>query len=210
MISGVAQVQVYGSQKYAVRIQVDPQALASRGIGIDEVAQAIQSANVNLPTGTLYGSHQAVHRTGQRPADERRGLPAADRRLRNGAPVRLEEVGRVLDSVENDKVAGWVNGQRAVMLAIQRQPGTNTVEVVDSDRAHAAGVPRRSCRPRSKSRISTIARGFDPRFGQRRAVHAAADRLPGRDGDLPVPAQPLRHDHSERSRCRCRSSAPSR
>ena len=81
MISGVAQVQVYGSQKYAVRIQVDPQALASRGIGIDEVAQAIQSANVNLPTGTLYGAHQAVHRPGQRPADERRGVSAADRRL---------------------------------------------------------------------------------------------------------------------------------
>ena len=81
MISGVAQVVVYGSQKYAVRIQIDPQALASRGIGIDEVAQAIQNANVNLPTGTLYGSHEAVHRASQRPTDQRRSLPADNCRL---------------------------------------------------------------------------------------------------------------------------------
>ena len=132
MISGVAQVVVYGSQKYAVRIQIDPQALASRGIGIDEVAQAIQSANVNLPTGTLYGSHEAVtvHANGQLTnAAAYRPIIVA---YKNGAPVRLEEVGRVLDSVENDKVAGWVGNQRAVVLAIQRQPGTNTVEVVNA------------------------------------------------------------------------------
>ena len=132
MISGVAQVVVYGSQKYAVRIQIDPQALASRGIGIDEVAQAIQSANVNLPTGTLYGSHEAVtvHANGQLTnAAAYRPIIVA---YKNGAPVRLEEVGRVLDSVENDKVAGWVGDQRAVVLAIQRQPGTNTVEVVNA------------------------------------------------------------------------------
>ncbi|MGH6738743.1 MAG: efflux RND transporter permease subunit, partial [Bradyrhizobium sp.] len=132
MISGVAQVVVYGSQKYAVRIKIDPQALASRGIGIDEVAQAIQSANVNLPTGTLYGSHEAVtvHANGQLTnAAAYRPIIVA---YKNGAPVRLEEVGRVLDSVENDKVAGWVGDQRAVVLAIQRQPGTNTVEVVNA------------------------------------------------------------------------------
>jgi len=132
MISGVAQVVVYGSQKYAVRIQIDPQALAYRGIGIDEVAQAIENANVNLPTGTLYGSHEAftVQANGQlTDAAAYRPIIVA---YKNGAPVRLEEVGRVLDSVENDKVAGWVGDQRAVVLAIQRQPGTNTVEVVDA------------------------------------------------------------------------------
>jgi HAE1 family hydrophobic/amphiphilic exporter-1 len=132
MISGVAQVSVYGSQKYAVRVQVDPQALAYRGIGIDEVAQAVQNANVNLPTGTLYGSHQAVtvHANGQlTDAAAYRPIIVA---YRNGAPVRLGEIGRVLDSVENDKVAGWVGNQRAVVLAIQRQPGTNTVEVVNA------------------------------------------------------------------------------
>jgi len=127
MISGVAQVSVYGSQKYAVRVQVDPQELAYRGIGIDELAQAVQNANVNLPTGTLYGSHEAVtvHANGQlTDAAAYRPIIVA---YRNGAPVRLGEIGRVLDSVENDKVAGWVGNQRAVVLAIQRQPGTNTV-----------------------------------------------------------------------------------
>ncbi len=134
MISGVAQVQVYGSQKYAVRIQLDPKALATRGIGIDEVSHAIQDANVDLPTGTLYGSHQAftVQAKGQLTnAAAYRPLIVA---YQNGSPVRVEELGRVIDSVENDKTAGWSNGEPSVVLAIQRQPGTNTVEVVDNVR----------------------------------------------------------------------------
>ncbi|MBI3300606.1 MAG: efflux RND transporter permease subunit [Deltaproteobacteria bacterium] len=132
MVSGVAQVQVFGSQKYAVRVQLDPNALATRGIGIDEVQEAIRRANVDLPTGTLYGTHKAftIQATGQLPkAAVYRPLIVA---YRNGFPVRLQELGRVLDSVENDKVAGWFNGTRAVVLAVQRQPGTNTVEVVDT------------------------------------------------------------------------------
>ncbi len=132
MVSGVAQVQVYGSQKYAVRIQLDPKKLAARGIGIDEVAQAVQSANVNIPTGTLYGKQKAftVQTHGQlTSAASYRPLLVA---YRNGAPVRLEELGRVLDGVQNDKSANWSNGEPAVVLAVQRQPGTNTVEVVDN------------------------------------------------------------------------------
>ena len=133
-ISGVAQVQVFGSQKYAVRVQLDPRALATRGIGIDEVQKAIAQGNVNLPTGTLYGPHQAfnVQATGQLyDAAAYRPLIVA---YRNGAPVRLEQLGRVIDSVQTDKVASWYNTDRAVVLAIQRQPGTNTVEVVDAIR----------------------------------------------------------------------------
>jgi len=132
MVSGVAQVQVYGSQKYAVRIQLDPKKLAARGIGIDEVAQAVQSANVNIPTGTLYGKQKAftVETHGQlTSAAAYRPLVVA---YRNGAPVRLEDLGRVLDSVQNDKSANWSSGEPAVVLAVQRQPGTNTVEVVDN------------------------------------------------------------------------------
>jgi HAE1 family hydrophobic/amphiphilic exporter-1 len=134
-ISGVAQVTVFGSQKYAVRVQVDPRALAARGIGIDEVEQAIVRANVNKPTGTLYGPHQAVNvqATGQlTDAGAYRPLVVA---YRNGSPVRLEEIGRVIDGVETDKVASWFNAERAVVLAVQRQPGTNTIEVVDAIRA---------------------------------------------------------------------------
>ena len=135
MVGGVAQVQVFGSQKYAVRVQVDPRELASRQIGIDEVAEAVQRGNVNLPTGTLWGSHQAV--TVQ--ANGQLTDAAAYRPLivtyRKGSPVRLAELGRVIDSVENDKIASWYNASRAVVLAVQRQPGTNTVEVVNNIRA---------------------------------------------------------------------------
>jgi HAE1 family hydrophobic/amphiphilic exporter-1 len=134
MINGVAQVAVFGSQQYAVRVQVDPNKLAAYNIGIDEVSQAVQSGNVNLPTGTLYGQHQGytVLATGQleRAADYRPLIVA----YRNGSPVRLEQLGRVLDSVQNDRVAGWYNNTRAIVLAIQRQPGANTVEVVDAIR----------------------------------------------------------------------------
>uniref|UniRef100_A0A7C5ENA9 Efflux RND transporter permease subunit n=1 Tax=Desulfobacca acetoxidans TaxID=60893 RepID=A0A7C5ENA9_9BACT len=131
MVSGVAQVQVFGSQKYAVRLQLDPKALASRGLGINEVAEAIRTANVNLPTGTLYGPEQAytVQATGQlTTASAYRPLIVA---YRGGKPVRLEEVGQALDSVENDKIASWYKDSRAIVLAIQRQPGTNTIEVVN-------------------------------------------------------------------------------
>jgi HAE1 family hydrophobic/amphiphilic exporter-1 len=126
MVSGVAQVQVYGSQKYAVRIQLDPQELAARGLGIDQVVSAVQSSNVNLPTGTLYGTERSmtVRADGQlNTAAEYRPIIVA---WREGAPVRLQELGRVLDSVQNDKAASWFKDERAIMLAVQRQPGTNT------------------------------------------------------------------------------------
>jgi HAE1 family hydrophobic/amphiphilic exporter-1 len=134
MISGVAQVQVYGAQKYAVRVQVNPEALASMGISLGEVSAAIQGSNVNLPTGTLQGAHQAVtiESSGQLlTADAYRPLIVA---YRGGVPVRLSQLGRIIDSVENDRVASWHNQTRAIVLAIQRQPGTNTVKVVDSIR----------------------------------------------------------------------------
>jgi len=131
-INGVAQVQIYGSQKYAARIQLDPQQLAARQIGIDKVQTAIQQGNVNLPTGSLSGSHKnfAVQTNGQLKD------AAAFRRLivtyKNGQPVYLEQLGRVIDSVENTQLASWYNNDRAIILTIQRQPGTNTVEVVDT------------------------------------------------------------------------------
>jgi HAE1 family hydrophobic/amphiphilic exporter-1 len=131
-VSGVAQVQILGAQKFAVRVQLDPNALATRGIGIDEVRQAIAQGNVNQPTGTLYGPHQAftVQATGQlMNAAAYRPLVVT---YRNGAPVRLEQLGQVLDSVQLNKAAAWYNGSRTVLLAIQRQPGTNTIEIVDA------------------------------------------------------------------------------
>ena len=131
-ISGVAQVGIFGSQKYAVRAQLDPSAMATLGIGIDEVQKALADSNVNLPTGTLWGPNQAfsVQATGQlTTAAAYRPLIVA---YRNGSPVRLEQLGRVVDGVQTDKVASWYRDERAVVLAIQKQPGTNTIEVVDS------------------------------------------------------------------------------
>jgi len=128
-VDGVAQVQVYGSQKYAVRIQLDPQQLAARSIGIDEVATAVQNGNVNVPTGTLWGTDKAYSVVSQgqlRNAAAFAGLVVA---YRDGAPVRLGDLGNVVDSVQDTKQASWFNGQRAIVLAIQRQPGTNTVAV---------------------------------------------------------------------------------
>ncbi|WP_445631112.1 efflux RND transporter permease subunit [Nostoc sp. DSM 114167] len=131
-INGVAQVAVYGSQKYAARIQLDPQQLATRQIGLDQVATAIQQGNVNLPTGSLSGNHKnfTVQTNGQLED------AAAYRQLivsyKDGMPIYLNQLGRIVDSVENDKVASWYNNTRAIILTIQRQPGTNTVQVVDT------------------------------------------------------------------------------
>jgi HAE1 family hydrophobic/amphiphilic exporter-1 len=135
MVTGVAQVNVFGSTKYAVRAQVDPQLMASRGIGIDDVANALSKHNANLPTGTLWGAKQAftVQATGQLfSAAAYRPMIVS---YRKGAPVRLEEIGQVIDGIEQDKAASWYNDRRSVSLFVQRQPGTNTVEVVDGVKA---------------------------------------------------------------------------
>jgi len=132
MVNGVAQVLVFGSQQYAVRVQLNPQELATRGIGLDQVQNAIKQGNVDLPTGSLSGDNQSftIQANGQL------GDAAAYRPLivsyRNGAPVRLQDLGQVIDSVQSDKIFNTYNGHHSVVLAILRQPGTNTVEIVDT------------------------------------------------------------------------------
>ena len=135
MVSGVAQVNVFGAQKYAVRVHLDPTQLASRQIGIDTVAQAIPSANSNRPTGILYGPDRnfVVDVSGQ--LMEAKAYRNVVVTYRNGSPVYLSELANVYDGVENDKSASWFNGNRTIYLSIQRQPGTNTVEVVDRVKA---------------------------------------------------------------------------
>jgi HAE1 family hydrophobic/amphiphilic exporter-1 len=130
-VPGIAQVQVYGGQKYAVRVQLDPTSLANRSIGIDEVAGAISAQNVSMPTGTLWGTARSatIRANGQlQNATEFRQLVVA---YRNGSPVHLDELGSVLDDVENNRVASWYNGVRSVVLAVQKQPNTNTVAVAN-------------------------------------------------------------------------------
>ncbi|HKQ58378.1 MAG TPA: efflux RND transporter permease subunit [Candidatus Eisenbacteria bacterium] len=131
-VSGVAQVNVFGSQKYAVRAQLDPQALASRRVGLEQVADAIGSGNVNLPTGVLWGPEKAltIRSDGQlQNAKEFRTLVIT---TRDGAPVRLGDLGAIVDDVESNRQASWFNGRRGIVLAIQKQPGTNTVAVADA------------------------------------------------------------------------------
>jgi HAE1 family hydrophobic/amphiphilic exporter-1 len=131
-VDGVALVTVQGAQKYAVRIELDPQALKTKGIGIDEVATAIAQGNSNQPTGTLYGDDRTLTiktNAGLEDATTYSKLIAA---YRNGAPVRLNEIANVTDSVENNRLATWYNGTRGIVLSIQRQPGTNTVAIVDT------------------------------------------------------------------------------
>ena len=144
-IQGVAQVLVYGAQRFAIRVQVDPVAAAARNISLDEVRNAVQRANSNVPVGTLSGAQQNVTLQASgalMKADEYKKITVA---YRNGVSVKLEDVARVLDSVENDKIASWFNDERAIVLAIQRQPDANTVAVVDAVRerlpAFRAQVP---------------------------------------------------------------------
>jgi len=163
MVSGVSQVEVYGSS-YAVRAQVDPDLLAARNIGIDEVQRAIQQSNVNMPTGKLYGARQAfiVQSTGQlTTAAAYRPLIVA---YRNGTPVRLDQVSNVVDSVQNDKVASWYNGRLSVMMGIHRQPGTNTVEVAKNVNALLPEL-RKEIPPAVKMQVA-----FDGSIAIRRSI----------------------------------------
>src|SRR5579885_3179747 len=132
---GIAQVLVYGAQKFAVRVQVDPRAAAARNISLDDVKNVVAAANSSAPVGTLQGDKQSVTLTAtsaMRHASDYRDVIVA---YRNGAPVKLDQVARVVDSVENDKIASWFNDARAIVLAIQRQPDANTVAVVDEVRS---------------------------------------------------------------------------
>jgi HAE1 family hydrophobic/amphiphilic exporter-1 len=137
MVSGVAAVNIGGSQKYAVRIDLDPRQLAARGIGLDEVATAIASANVNLPTGTIYGADQTYMLQANGQLFRAAGYEQTIIAYRKGGPVRLREVGRVFDGVDNDRLSAISHtigrdAVRSLNFSIQKQPGTNTVAVVDA------------------------------------------------------------------------------
>jgi HAE1 family hydrophobic/amphiphilic exporter-1 len=131
-IDGVAQVSVFGAQKYAVRVQVNPDALAARGLGIEDIARTIRAGNTNQPTGTLSGSHRVftIETTGK--LSQAAGYAQEIVAWRGGAPIRLKEVATVIDSVENTRIATSVGDKRAVVLAVYRQPGSNTVKIADA------------------------------------------------------------------------------
>ncbi|CDX38732.1 multidrug efflux system, subunit C [Mesorhizobium sp. ORS 3359] len=134
-IDGVAQVSIYGQQKYAVRIQIDPSALAARGISIDQLQAAVASANSNTPLGVLQNNKQQLTITANTQLTNAAGFSNLIIATKNGHPVRLGEVTRVVDSVQTTTTASWYDGTRAIIMAVQRQPDANTVDVVDKVKA---------------------------------------------------------------------------
>ena len=130
-VSGVAQVQVFGSQKYAMRLFVDPNALAKRGLGLDKVIGAIQASNSNLPSGALQGTARTYTVKSQGKLQTTEDFNALIVSYKDGMPIRFADIGRATNGVENEKIRSWYNGERALILAIYRQPGSNTVEVVN-------------------------------------------------------------------------------
>ena len=131
-IPGVAQVLIFGAQKFAIRVQADPEAAAARGLSLEDIRAAVSRANSSTPVGTLNGPKQDVALQASGQMDKAVDYSKVIVAWRNGSPVKLDEVAKIYDSVENDKIATWLNDERAIVLAIQKQPDANTVAVVDS------------------------------------------------------------------------------
>ncbi len=170
-LPGVAQVAVYGVQRYAVRVQVDPVAAAARNVSLDEIRTVVSRANSAAPVGNLDGNKQSL--TLVATSSMKRAADYADVVVKyvNGAPIKLSEVARVVDSVENDKVATWFNDDRAIVLAIQRQPDANTVEVVD---AALNLIPRMRAQIPAAIELTPL---FDRSTSIRDAVHDVKETL---------------------------------
>src|SRR4051812_498437 len=165
MVEGVSQVSVFGSAKYAVRVDLDPAQLTARGLSVSDVATAVRSNNVILPTGVLYGKDKTltIQATGQlADASQFRSMVVANR---NGAPIHLGDLGRVYDGIQNTRNAGWYNGDRAIVLAVMRQPGTNTVTV-----ATAVKQALEELRPSLPPSVSVVTR-YDRSEDIRASVH---------------------------------------
>jgi HAE1 family hydrophobic/amphiphilic exporter-1 len=165
MVEGVSQVNVFGAAKYAVRADLDPAQLTARGLSINEVAQAVRANNVTLPTGVLYGKDRTltIQATGQlQNADQFRNMVVANR---NGAAIHLGDLGRVYDGVQNTRNISWYNGEPAIVLAVMRQPGTNTVEV-----ANAVKAAMNEVKPTLPPSINVILR-YDRSEGIQASVH---------------------------------------
>ena len=144
-LPGVAQVLVYGGQKFAVRVQADPVAAAARNISLEDIRTALAKTNSNTPVGTIAGERQNITLSASAAISKAEDYKKVTVAYRNGAPVKLDEIANVIDGVENNRIASFFNGNRSVVLAIQRQPDANTVAVVDSvkDRipAYRAQIP---------------------------------------------------------------------
>jgi HAE1 family hydrophobic/amphiphilic exporter-1 len=198
-ISGVGLVGIAGRQKPAIRIQLDPQALAARGLSLEDVRSVISVDNVDLPKGTLNSPRQTYTLN----TNDQLFKPEAYGDLiiayRNGSPVRVKDVGKAIDGPENNLIAAWFNKQRAIILPVQRSPGANVVATVDRIKAMMpvlkASIPSDIKIDVVSDRTETIrASVADVQFTARTFGRV------GGDGHLSVPAQRLGNDHSRRHR----------
>ena len=189
-VSGVSQVLVGGQQKPSIRVQIDPGKLASMGLTLEDVRTVLTDATVDEPKGSIDGPNQSYTVM----ADDQLTKPAPYNNIvvawRNGAPVRIGDIGRAIRGPQNRELAAWQNAKRGVLLVIFKQAGANVIGTVGRVQAElpaleAAIPPRDPCAHHRRSHAD------DPRLGQRRRVHAGAVDRPRRDGDLPVPAQRL-------------------
>ena len=208
-LPGVGLVSISGGQRPAVRIRFNPRALAAYGLNIDDLRTTIANANVNMPKGSFDGPARAFTINANDQMTRAREYADLVIAYRNGAPVRLSDVAEVVEGAENSKLAAWVNTTPAIILNIQRQPGANVIEVVDTRQGAAAAAAQRPA-GRGRRRGADRPHHHHPRLGRRRGVRAGARRRAGRARDLPVPAQPAARPSSRACRCRCRWSAPSR
>ena len=196
-VSGVGLVTIEGNQKPAVRVRIDPAAIASFGLGLEDVRNALMANNVNAPKGSFDGPRQSytINANDQiLSAAEYRPVIVA---YRNGSPVRLGDIGEVIDNVENVRLAGWVGDQPSVILDIQRQPGANIIETADRVKALLPRL-RASIPPSVKVSILTDRTETIRASVARRPVHADAHGGAGRHGDVCLPAKVLGHGDPER------------
>ena len=195
-LPGVGLVSIGGGQKPSVRIQANPTSLASYGITLEDLRTAIASANVNQAKGNFDGRQQAYTIGANDQLLTAKDYLPLIVAYHNGAPVKLSDVADAIDDAENVKAAAWMNLTPAVIVNVQRQPGANIIAVVDRIKAL---MPRlQASLPASvKVQILTDRTTTIRASVVRRAVRADADGRAGRDGHLPVPAQPVGDDHSE-------------
>ena len=202
-LKGVGLVSISGGQRPAVRVQANPTALASYGLSLETLRTALASANVNQAKGNFDGPDQAwtINDNDQLQAGAQYGPIIIA--YRNGAPVRISDVATVIDGAENTKLAAWVNADRAIVLNIQRQPGTNIISVVDTVQALLPQI-KASLPQGIDVQVITRPHHHHPGIGEGRGIRTDAHDRAGRDGHLPVPAQRFGHHHSRASPCRFR------
>ena len=207
-LPGVAQVNIQGAQKRAVRIKYDLDALATRGISVEEIRQAVTALASVSPIGSMRTSQQLYileMKSAEPTAAYFKPVIVA---WRNGAPVRLQDIASVEDSVENDQARAEFDGKRSIIVSVQRQPDANTVEVTDA--IHNILPEFRRLLPPTINLSVLSDRSQSIRdVGARRADHADADRRAGDPGHPGVPAHLARHHHPGAGAAACRSSAPS-